>query len=108
MAAMPQPALTIKRIEVFGDDQDNQIFTSLSKGKQEEAEFFSKRDLTIKFDAGDGTPFRKGDTFQVSAGQATHSGPLKDEAEVGKHYRYRVIPMKGGGAGADPTIIITN
>jgi len=107
MAAMPQPALTIKRIEVFGDDQDNQIFTSLSQGKHEEAEFFSKRDVTIKFDVGDGTPFGS-DTFQVSAGKATHSGALKDKVQVGEHYRYRVIPMKGGGAGADPTIIITN
>jgi hypothetical protein len=106
MAAMPQPqpALTIKRIKHFGDARDEQVFTSLSKGKREEAEFFAECNVEISF--GKRTPFRDNNTFQVRAGQATHSGPLKDEVKVGEHYRYRVVPIKGPGA--DPEIIITN
>ena len=108
MAAMPKPALTIKRIEHFGDARDEQIFTSLSKGKHEEAEFLSERDVEVLFDFEEGTPFRYGDIFRVSAGQVVHSGPLKDNVKVGEHYRYSVIPMTGSVGGTDPEIIITN
>jgi hypothetical protein len=79
----------------------------LSKGKREEAEFFSECDVKIVFDSEKGTPFKNDREFRVSAGQATHSGPLKDEVQVGERYHYRVIPLTGAG-GADPEIIITN
>ncbi len=106
MAAQPKPALTIKRIEHFADDRDEKISTELSKGRHEEAEFFSQRNVEITFDFKEGTPFRNGDTFPVSAGQITHTGPLKENVREGV-YHYSV-KAQGPGAGADPQIIVTN
>jgi len=107
MAAMPKPALTIKRIEHFGDPRDEKISTELNQPRREEAEFFSKlKDLEIKFDFQEGTPFQNSDTFVVNAGQITHTGPLKGNVSEGI-YRYSV-KAQGLGAGTDPQIIVTN
>ena len=105
MATMPKPALP-KRIEHFGDQRDESITTTLRKGRREEVEFFSQRDIRVVFDFEEGTPFHQGSEFLVRAGQATPSGPLHERVAAGHKYRYRVHAMQGGGQGADPTIII--
>ena len=106
MATMPKPVPPIKRIEHFGDHRDEMIVTTLSKGRREEVEFFSKREIKVAFDFEEGTPFHKASEFLVRAGQITSSGPLHERVAAGEKYRYRVYDMKGAGPGADPTIII--
>jgi len=106
MATMPKHVPPIKRIEHFADHRDEMIVTTLSIGKREEAEFFSKRDIRVVFDFEEGTPFHKASEFLVTAGQIAASGPLHERVAAGEKYRYRVYDMKGAGPGADPTIII--
>lgn len=106
MATMPKPVPPTKRVEHFADDRDEKIVTHLSKGKGEEVEFFSKRDIRIAFDLEEGTPFHYGHEFLVKAGHVTSSGPLHEKVAAGEKYRYRVHDLKSAGPGADPTIII--
>jgi len=106
MATMPKPVPPIKRIEHFADQRDEMIVTTLSKGRREEVEFFSKRDIRIVFDFAEGTPFQKASEFLVKAGQIASSGPLRETVGAGEQYHYRVHAMKGTGPSADPTIII--
>jgi len=106
MATMPKPVFPVKRIEHFGDPRDEMIVTTLSKGKREEVEFFSKRDIRIAFDTAEGSPFQKASEFLVKAGQTTPSGPLRQTVAVGEHYHYHVHAATSAGPSADPTIII--
>ena len=106
MATMPKPGPPIKRIEHFGDPRDEMIVTTLSKGRGEEVEFFSKRDIKIVFDFGEGTPFQEASEFLVRAGQIASSGPLRETVGAGEQYHYHVLAVKGAGPSADPTIII--
>jgi hypothetical protein len=55
-----------------------------------------------------GTPFQKGDTFLVSAGHATQSGPLKEKVQGGERYHCHVQGTKSTGPSADPEIIVTS
>jgi hypothetical protein len=106
MATMPKPVPPTKRVEHFADHRDEMIVTTLSKGKREEVEFFSKRDIRVAFDFEEGSPFHHGHEFLVKAGHVTSSGPLHEKVEVGEKYRYRIHDLKGQGQVVDPTIII--
>jgi hypothetical protein len=106
MATMPKHVPPIKRIEHFADHRDETIVTTLSIGRGEEVEFFSKRDIKLVFDFEEGTPFHRASEFLVSAGQTTSSGPLHETVAAGEKYRYHVHAMEGTGPSADPTIII--
>ena len=106
MATMPKPVPPTKRVEHFGDHRDEMIVTTLSKGKGEEVEFFSKRDIRLAFDFEEGSPFHHGHEFLVKAGHVTSSGPLHEKVEAGEKYRYRIHHLKGQGQAVDPTIII--
>jgi hypothetical protein len=107
MAAHPKPVpgINMKRINVHpGGAQPDPEY--LSKSNHEEAVFstkVSKSDVEVVFDHG--TPF-SGTNFRVYANTEVGSGALRTDVEVGKHYHYRVDPMKGG-PGTDPEIIIT-
>jgi len=106
MATMPKPVPPTKRVEHFGDHRDEAIVTHLSKGKGEEVEFFSKRDIRVAFDFEEGSPFHHGREFLIKAGRVTSSGPLHEKVEAGEKYRYRIHDLKGQGQAVDPTIII--
>lgn len=110
MATMPKPSFVTVPITVSDapppDGSAHPEPTPLSKQNGDQAEFSTSanHDVVVVFTPPKGSPFVDPGPFPVTPGQPTASGPLRQDANG--EYHYHVRPARGGGPGADPTIIV--